>query len=482
MSDYKLIIHRIGLIGIVNLVVSLGSLILLPILTKNLSLEDYSIWAQIQVTIGFFVPLATLGLASASDVFLAGEKEKEKVSKGFFSIFIIVCFSSLLLSIIFFILSESLAIAIFGGSKSGHFVKLASSLIFLGGINATMDMFFATFQKIKIRSSLILIETIFQIILIVSVLSAGFGLNGAIISLIIVKIILFIIKLLLVNSQIKIGFPNLMLMRDYLIFSMPLIPAILSTWTYNLSDRYIIGYFLDIGNVGIYSASYGLGNMVSLFYGPISIIFLPTLSKLYRDKKNDEIISHFNNLSKLYLMLAIPSMFGLSILSKKLLIALTTSDFTDGFVVIPIIAMGTILFNYGSINANILILHKQTKKFALITLFSAIINLILNIVLVPMVGIIGAAFATLMTFVFYFIMNGMLSFKLLNLNIDFKFIFKSIISSAVMGYCILLLNPIGAINIIISIGVGALIYFIMLITLKGFTRNEYAFFKGFFKL
>jgi len=71
---------------------------------------------------------------------------------------------------------------------------------------------------------------------------------------------------------------------------------------------------------------------------------------------------------------------------------------------------------------------------------------------------------------------------LLNLNIDFKFIFKSIISSALMGYCILLLDPIGAINIIISIGVGALIYFIMLITLKGFTRNEYAFFKGFFKL
>lgn len=477
MSDYKLIIQRIGLLGIVNLVISLSSLILLPILTKNLSLEDYSIWAQIQVTIGFFVPLATLGLASASDVFLAGEKEKENISKGFFSIFTIVCFTSLLLSIIFFILSEPLAIAMFGGSEAEYFVKLASALIFLGGINATMDMFFATFQKIKIRSSLIFIETIIKITLILLVLSAGFGLNGAIISLIIVKIILFILKILLINSQINISFPNLALMRDYLTFSMPLIPVILSTWTYNLSDRYIIGYFLDIGNVGIYSASYGLGNMVSLFYAPISIIFLPTLSKLYRDKKNDEIISHFNNLSKLYLMLAIPAMFGLTILAKKLLITLTTSDFTEGFIIIPIIAMGTILFNYGSLYVNILILHKQTKKFALVTIFSAIINLILNIILVPIVGIIGAALATLITFVFYFIMNGMLSFKLLNLNIDFKFILKSIISSAVMGYCILLLDPIGAISIIISIGVGVFIYSIMLITLKGFTKNEYAFFK-----
>jgi len=71
----------------------------------------------------------------------------------------------------------------------------------------------------------------------------------------------------------------------------------------------------------------------------------------------------------------------------------------------------------------------------------------------------------------------MLSFRLLNLNIDSIFIFKSIISSAVMSYCILLLNPIGAIGIIISIGVGALIYSIMLIMLKGFTREEYLFFK-----
>lgn len=94
-----------------------------------------------------------------------------------------------------------------------------------------------------------------------------------------------------------------------------------------------------------------------------------------------------------------------------------------------------------------------------------------------MIGIIGAALATLMTFVFYCIMNGMLSFKLLNLNIDFKFILKSIISSAVMGYCILLLNPVGAVSIIISIGVGASIYLLMLITLKGFTRDEYVFFK-----
>jgi len=122
MSDYKLIIQRIGLIGITSIVVSLSSLILLPILTKNLSLEDYSIWAQIQVTIGFFVPLATLGLASASDVFLAGTNDKENIRKGFFSIFTLVCLTSFVLSTMFFIFSKPLAIAIFGNKCCNGYV------------------------------------------------------------------------------------------------------------------------------------------------------------------------------------------------------------------------------------------------------------------------------------------------------------------------------------------------------------------------
>ena len=62
MSEYRLFAQRIGLIGITNLLVNLSGVILLPILTKTLPIEEYGIWTQITVTIGLIPSIVMLGL------------------------------------------------------------------------------------------------------------------------------------------------------------------------------------------------------------------------------------------------------------------------------------------------------------------------------------------------------------------------------------------------------------------------------------
>ena len=482
MNEYKLITQRIGLIGITNLIVSFSGLILLPILTKNLSIEEYGMWVQIVVTIGFFVPLATLGLRGASSRFLAGEKDVKVVRKGFYSIFAVVSVTSFILFILIFVFSKPIAIALFGGTEAEYFVRLFSPLIFLGGMNAVLTEYFVTFQKIKKYSSLSLLETALQIMLISYFLLAGFGLFGAVISLLILNVLMLILKFLLIVPQLKITFPSYSLVRKYLTFSTPLIPAILCYWIYTVSDRYVVGFFLGMASVGVYSASYNLGGIVSLFYGPISVVLLPTLSQLYEAHKIEEIKTHLKYLMKFYLMLAIPTAFGLTVLSKPLLVTFTTSEFISGFIIIPIIALATIFFNFGSITGNVLILYKKTRTFGLITIMSALINLILNIILVPLIGISGAAIATLITFAFYMAANTKLSFKELSYEIDFKFISKSIVASIPMALFIWKLNPYGAVSILIALGIATGVYFGVLIVLKGFTGEEYRFLKTFIKI
>ena len=234
-----------------------------------------------------------------------------------------------------------------------------------------------------------------------------------------------------------------------------------------------------MASVGVYSASYGIGSIVSLFYGALSIILLPTLSRLYEANKIEEIKTHLKYLSKVYLMLTIPSAFGLTVLSKSLLSTLTTSEFISGFIIIPIIALATIFFNYGSMNGNVLIVYKKTKTFGLITIVSALINIVLNIILVPIIGISGAAIATLITFAFYMAANSMLSFKELSYDIDLRFISKSVISSIPMAFIVWKLNPYGAVSILIAVGIATGVYFGVLILLRGFTKEEYLFLKGF---
>ena len=478
MSEYKLVVQRIGLIGIANLIAALSGIILLPILTKNLSLEEYGIWAQIGVTISFLVPLATLNLHVASQRFLAGETDKKMVSKGFSSILVVVFFTSLIISVLIFVFSEPISIAIFGGAEAEQFVNFASLLILLGGINASLDIFFTTFLQIKKHSGLSILRTIFQILLISYFVLSGFGLFGAVISLLILNVFMLIIKSLLIMPQIRISFPSHSVIKKYSTYSIPLIPGILGWWMNTLGDRYVIGYFLGMASVGVYSASYNLGGLVSFFYVPVSVIILPTITNLYKDNKIQEIKTHLSYLLKGYLMIAIPSAFGLAVLSKPLLTTLTTSEFLAGAVIVPIITLATILYQCSLLNSNILFLFKKTKIAGSISIVTASANIVLNIILVPLIGILGAAIATLLAFTFHLFLTTTFSFKMMKYNVDFKFIIKCIISSVIMAFVIWKLNPMGAGDILISIGIAIGVYFGVMILLRAFTKEEYLFFRS----
>jgi O-antigen/teichoic acid export membrane protein len=278
-------------------------------------------------------------------------------------------------------------------------------------------------------------------------------------------------------------------LKPYLLFSLPLIPAALSCWVVEISDRYVIAYFLGVASVGIYSAAYGLGTMIGMFMSPLGITLVPTMFKLYENNKIEELKKHLNYSLKVYLMFAIPSLFGLSVLSKSLLLlskslllTFTTSEYVSAYLIVPIAALGTIFYVGGGTIAIILQVLKKTKIFAVVGGTGAVINLILNIILIPIIGILGAAISTLITFLFMGTVGSILSFRAIPFYIDIKFIAKSIIASIPMAFVVWKLNPYGAVYILISVGIAAVTYFGVLTLLRGFTKEEYNFLKGFLKI
>jgi O-antigen/teichoic acid export membrane protein len=478
MTTYKKFTKDVGLAGIAQIIVTLKGLILLPILTKTLGAESYGIWAQIMATVSLLMPLALLQLGFAMTRFLAAETDKAKISKGVSSIFAASSFTAFALSLLIFLLAEPLAVAVFGGADATYFVKLAAFLVLLMTLDQVIIEYFVAFRQMERYAVFMILQTIGEIALIGYLVLSGYGLFGAIISLLVVKVAVFAAGFLLVGREIGISKPSIAVIKPYLTFSLPLIPNSLCIWIVTLSDRYVIGYFMDIGDVGIYSAAYGLGSLVAFFYSPMSIVLLPALTNLFETDKIEELKTHLKYSLKFYLMFAIPSLFGLSILSQSLLRTLTTSEFISGYLIVSIVALAIMFLNCTSIINNGLVLFQKTKTIALITLICALINMIVNIILVPLIGILGAAISTLMTFIFLLSITTILNFKILPFDIDLKFITKSIVSSIIMVLAILQLNLIGAVNILISIGIATVVYFGVLILLKGFTREEYIFLKG----
>jgi O-antigen/teichoic acid export membrane protein len=147
MNEHKLFTQRIGLIGITNLLVSLSGIILLPILTKTLPIEDYGTWALIGVTIGLIPAVVMLGLPYTMVRFLAAAKKREEIQEGFYSIAFIVLFTSAIASLLLFLFSEPIAAALFEGNLT--IAIMLPLIVFIACLNGLLLNFFRTFQQIK---------------------------------------------------------------------------------------------------------------------------------------------------------------------------------------------------------------------------------------------------------------------------------------------------------------------------------------------
>ena len=480
MTEHKLFTQRIGLIGITNLLVGLSGIILLPILTRTLPIEEYGIWVQIVVTIGLIPAVVTLGLPESVVRFLAAAKKREEIQEGFYSIFFIVLLTSAIASILLFLFSESVASALLNGNLM--IARVLSLIVLIECLNGLLINFFRTFQQIKRYSIFSFIRTCLHIILVAYFVLSGYGIFGAVIGLLISSLVLFLIQAFLIVSEIGIKIPKFIHTKEYLAFSLPIVPTILSHWVVNSSDRYVIGIFLGTASVGYYSPGYILGNIIGMFMAPLAFMLPAVLSKYY-DENNVEAVKTVLRYSlKYFLLLAIPTVFGLSLLSKPLLTILSTPEIaSQGYLITPFVAVSFLLFGVYAVIAQILALEKRIRIAGAIWIIAAILNLGLNLIFVPYIGILGAAITTLIAFTFAFILITHYSFKYLTFDIEFRFILKSIVASIIMSLVIVKWTPAGILNVLIIVGVCAIVYAAILLLLGGIKKEEIEFFRGLFR-
>jgi O-antigen/teichoic acid export membrane protein len=481
MPEHKLFTQRVGLIGITNLLVGLSGIILLPILTKTLPIEDYGIWVQISVTIGLIPAVVMLGLPYTMVRFLAAAKKREEIQEGFYSIAFIVLFTSAIASLLLFLFSKPIATSLFDNNLT--IARILPLIVFIACLNGLLLGFFRTFQQIKRYSMFLFIQTYLNVALVAYFVLSGYGIFGAVIGLLISSFFVFLIMVSLIISEIGIKIPKFTHIREYLAFGLPTVPGNLSSWVVNSSDRYVIGIFLGTAFVGYYSPGYTLGNIIGMFMAPLSFMLPAVLSKYYDENNMNEVKTVLKYSLKYFLMLAIPAAFGVSLLSKPLLMILSTPEIaSQGYLITPFVAASALLFGVYTVIFQVIVLEKKTKIVGTIWIIAAILNLGLNIVVVPYIGILGAAITTLLAFTLAFILTSFYSFKYFEFDVDFGFILKSVFASIVMSLVIIKWNPIGLLNVLVEIGVCAVVYALILLLLKGVEKEEIKFFKELFKV
>jgi len=471
MSDHIIFFKRVLLTGIVRIVAVIKSLFLLSIITKNLGASNYGIFVQVITTVLFLQPFVELGLGSSIVRFLSS-KNKEEIIQGIITILSIVLLAGIITSLGLYLLSGNFANLFLKEESAEFIVKLASPLVMLDPLIAISLNSFRIFGQVKKYFEVSILQSLLEISFIICSVSLGFGLVGIFVSTLFTRLIILIIILHLLISYAGFKIPNFRLIKPYLIYSFPFIFTAVFEIVIALSDRYVIGFYMGSKDVGIYAASYSIGSIISVYSALIMYVLYPTLSNYYDKGLVREINVYLSYTWKYLMMLLIPSFFGLSILSSQLVSIFATSEFVfEGKYIVVIISLSMIFNSLYSLYGGIILLTKNTHIFALSCIFSGLLNLLLNILFVPIYGIIAAAVSTLISYLISAMIIYIYS-RSIKFHIDYRFLVKSIFSSIIMTYFIWLYNPQGNLETLISVIIGCIVYFSILLLSKGFDEIE----------
>jgi O-antigen/teichoic acid export membrane protein len=162
------------------------------------------------------------------------------------------------------------------------------------------------------------------------------------------------------------------------------------------SDRIMLGIYLNAREVGIYSVAASMVAFVGLFLQSINQIFAPTIAELFAKGEHEMLLRLYQTLTKWSLGLTIPLALGIMIFAKPLM-GIFGPDFREGWPVLAVATVGQLVScGVGSVGL-LLLMSDQQNRMVRAQAITVFLTLGLNFLLIPRLGLIGAAIATAAT-------------------------------------------------------------------------------------
>ncbi len=259
------------------------------------------------------------------------------------------------------------------------------------------------------------------------------------------------------------------LLKALLLFSTPLVPSALAMSAIHSIDRYFLQFMQGADIVGIYSIGYKFGTLVNvLILGPFLLIWQP---KSYELAKSKQAAKTFGKVFSYLLALLLFACVALSGTSKEIVQLMTAEKYHAAYQVIPLVALSYLFFGMDSIVKVGLLLHRRTKVIMFIVLAVCLINITGNWLLIPRMGMLGAAWSTLISFAFLFLFDLFFSRKYLSIAYEWKQLCKvTAISIAVVA--MVLTVQVSNLQTAIILKGFILLSFPLLLVISGFITKD----------
>lgn len=370
----------------------LTTLITLPILTQYLTKAEYGIFDLIGTLLSLVLPLATLKIEAAAFRFLIdcrGDEDgtREVVSTIF--LFLLPVMGSV--SIFAFLAAHGMTFEL----------RVLLGLYFLCDVcvSAMQQVARGLSQNVLYSASAIVLAVANMLFLLLLVKGMKKGLEGALLAMVLALILAA--GLLLWRGgwrgRIRLSAFSGKRLKQLLHYSWPMIPNSLSFWVMNLSDRWLITYYMGIEANAVYAVANKIPNLVAMLQTTFALAWQENASEAVKDRDAG---TYYSEMFEAFFSLLAGAMAALFAVTPILFGLLIDGQYQEAYPQLPILLAAMMFATLSSFLGGIYTAHKRTRNVGATTILAALCNMAVNFLFIRTLGLYAASLSTLVSYLF----------------------------------------------------------------------------------
>lgn len=409
MSNYtKKALVSAFIVFITSIVGAFFGYIVRILFARKLTIEEFGLFYAVIAFLGLLGVLRGLGYDRALITFIPkfkSQADSQSIKNSILYSSVVLFITNLIIIVLIFLLADFFGINYFKHSFAPTLLKLMAISFFIDSFTYLTKFLFQGFQKMGLFSSIDLVRMI--MILLISYI--GFKLKYGLMSPVIAYLITpFIILLVYTPILIRKIFPdffrvkfdwNKALFKKISNYSFHLILLSTVGITFRYTDSVLLTYFRGLKEVAVYNAI--LPTALLLWYFPMAIynVLWPMTAEFWNKGKIIELKKGIELLYKYSLIIIAPFALLMFVFSGTILQLLYGNEYLVGRSALQILIVGMIFFVFYAINNGIFYGIEKPKINTIILIIGSVISFILNIILIPKFGFIGASIAASVSYI-----------------------------------------------------------------------------------
>ena len=387
MNQKKQLMKNTIIIAIGKLSTQIISYLLLPLYTSQLYPSEYGNYDFVCTLSIFLCPIITLLMEESMFRYLIDADSKVQRKKIITQTIIYTFFGTVIFTIL------AALVMGFGTDYTPMYITAIITFVISNILIGLSNALSRGLGKIKLYSISNFILGISTIILnVVFILALKAGAEGLLWANTIANSFTAVVILGILKLPKYIGKIDRPLMKDMIKYSIPLVPNSISWSIINMSDRIILTQLVSSAANGIYAMANKFPNIINVLYGYFYTAWKESAAKIVKEENKNQYYNSIYHDAKRFLYAVTICLIAVMPFAFPIFI---DSSYNEAYIYIPIIMIATYYSNLSSFYGGIFSAYKDTKIMGTTTLAAAIINLVIDLILVNTFEIYAACFSTL---------------------------------------------------------------------------------------